>query len=222
MGRHDSACLARRRVTDRPSRSRHRMPRSPDADPVGPTCGNGRATEKLRDRSPSGVQPTRSDWRSHQAGPRPSAPRRANREPQSRPRPNVLLIAGGIAAETQRAAHRAKRKPSRCPRGRRAGDLVPMRGVASDARRATPAARPSGRVPGVRGDAYCLPEQQRSFGWRRIAAAAQIRPREQRVAARGARRRLLASSESSRLGSRACSSGHEYGVRRLLSGPRAY
>jgi hypothetical protein len=82
------------------------------------------------------------------------------------------------------AARRAKRNPCRCPRGRRAGDLVPMRGVASDARRATPAARPSGRVSGVRGDAYCLPKQQRSFGWRRIAAAAQIRPTQRRPAGR--------------------------------------
>jgi hypothetical protein len=97
------------------------------------------------------------------------------------------LVAPSLRHEEQRAsagaefARRAKREPCRCPRGRRAGDLVPMPGVASDARRATPAARPSGRVSGVRGDAYCLPKQQRSFGWRRIAAAAQIRPTQQRT-----------------------------------------
>jgi hypothetical protein len=39
---------------------------------------------------------------------------------------------------------------------------------------------PGGRESGVRGDACCLPRQQRSFGWRRIAAAAQIRPSRQR------------------------------------------
>jgi hypothetical protein len=32
------------------------MPRLPDSDPVGPASGNGRAIEKLRDRSPSGFR----------------------------------------------------------------------------------------------------------------------------------------------------------------------
>jgi hypothetical protein len=55
------------------------MPRPPDADPVAPTFGNGRATEKLRDRSPSG--PTDAiPSRSLPAGPRASARRRATRE----------------------------------------------------------------------------------------------------------------------------------------------
>jgi hypothetical protein len=51
------------------------MPRSPDADSVGPTFGNGRATEELRDRVPSGSKPDAIRWRCQPASPFPRSSR---------------------------------------------------------------------------------------------------------------------------------------------------
>jgi hypothetical protein len=81
------------------------------------------------------------------------------------------------------ARHRAPSPRSRAPRGlsllqRRASGALQVAGW-------TLASPPKRARSGVRGDACCLPKQQQSFGRRRLAAAAPIRPIRQR----GGRRR---------------------------------